>query len=53
MREDNRNYMLDIWLPPAAAMDQRSWQQPQYGSDLRGWPQLPFGRQPWRLATLV
>ena len=36
MREDNGNYMLDVWLPPAAAMDQQSWQQPQYVNDLGG-----------------
>ena len=46
MREDNGNYMLDVWQPLAAAMDQRSWQQPHYGSDPRSWSQLPFGRQP-------
>ena len=25
MREDNGNYMLDVWLPLAAAMDQQNW----------------------------
>ena len=46
MREHNGNYMLDVWLPPAAAMDQQSRQQSQYANDLGGWPQRPFGRQP-------
>ena len=28
-REDNGNYMLDVWIPPASHMDPKLWQKPE------------------------
>ena len=36
LREDNGNYMLDVWIPPAFLADPNAWQSPE----------TPFGRQP-------
>ena len=46
LREESGNYMLDVWLPPAAAAEANGWQQPHGHGSTDAWRQQPFRRQP-------
>ena len=46
LREESGNYMLDVWLPPAAAVETNNWQQPHDRGATDTWRQQPFRRQP-------
>ena len=46
LREESWNYMLDVWLPPAAAVETNKWQQPHDRGANDTWRQQPFRRQP-------
>ena len=46
LREESGNYMLDVWLPPAAAVEANGWQQPHGHGSTDAWRQQPFRRQP-------
>ena len=45
LREESGNYMLDVWLPPAAAAEANGWQQPHSHGSTDAWRQQPFRRQ--------
>ena len=46
LREESGNYMLDVWLPLAAAVEPSSWQQPHDRGVIETLRQQPFRRQP-------
>ena len=46
LREESGNYMLDVWLPLAAAAEANGWQQPHGQGSTDAWRQQPFRRQP-------